>query len=30
MQNDLLILFSGDYGQLADRPRLVVEYYLQR
>jgi hypothetical protein len=30
MQNDLLILFSGDYGQLADRPRLVVEYYLGR
>ena len=26
--NDYLKFYSGDYGSLADRPQLVVEYYL--
>jgi hypothetical protein len=28
--NDYLRFYSGDYGELADRPRLVVEYYIPR
>lgn len=28
--NDYIRFFSGDYGELADRPRLVVEYYIPR
>jgi hypothetical protein len=28
--NDYLRFYSGDYRELADRPRLVVEYYIPR
>ena len=27
---DYLRFYSGDYGELADRPRLVIEYYLPK
>ena len=30
MQNDYIRFFSGDYDGLASRPRLVIEYYIQR
>ncbi len=30
MNNDYIRFFSGDYNGLADRPRLVIEYYIAR
>jgi hypothetical protein len=29
-RNDLLVVYSGNYRRLPDRPRLLIEYYLAR